>query len=51
MKSGTRVEAEGKMHQFKDKVKEIAGMVIMTAHMEAEGTNETPIGKAQERNG
>lgn len=36
MKSGTRDEAEGKLHQVKGKIKEIAGKVSMNPHLEAE---------------
>ncbi len=51
MKSGTRDEAEGKMHQFKGKTKEIAGKATMSADVEAEGKDENHIGKAQEKSG
>jgi len=37
MKSGTRDEAEGKMHQVKGKIKEIAGKVSTNPDLEAEG--------------
>ena len=39
MKSGTRDEAEGKWHQVKGKVKEIAGELSDDPMLEAEGTN------------
>ena len=51
MKSSTRDEAEGKLHQVKCKVKEIAGKVSMNPHMEAEGQDESLSGKAQEKIG
>jgi len=39
------------MHQFKGKIKEIVGKVIMSGDVEAEGKDETLIGKAQEKTG
>ena len=51
MKSGTRDEAEGKLHQVKGKIKEIAGKVIMNPDLEAEGQDEILVGKAQEKIG
>jgi uncharacterized protein YjbJ (UPF0337 family) len=47
MKSSTRDEAEGKMHQVKGKIKEIAGKVIMNPDLEAEGKGEIRTGKVQ----
>ncbi len=51
MKSGTRDEAEGKWHQAKGKVKEIAGELSDDPILEAEGTNEKMDGKVQEKIG
>jgi uncharacterized protein YjbJ (UPF0337 family) len=49
MKSGTRDDAEGKMHQVKGKIKEIAGKVSMNPDLEAEGKDESRTGKVQEK--
>jgi CheY-like chemotaxis protein len=43
--------AEGKMHQVKGKIKEIAGKVIMNPDLEAEGKEESRTGKVQEKIG
>jgi uncharacterized protein YjbJ (UPF0337 family) len=51
MESGTRDEAEGKMHQGKSKIKEIAGKVSMNPDLEAEGKEERRTGKVQEKIG
>jgi len=51
MKSSTRDEAEGEMHQVKGKIKEIAGKVIMNPDLEAEGKGEIRSGKVQEKIG
>jgi len=51
MKSGTRDETEGKFHQVKGKIKEIAGKVTMNDDLEAEGKKENKGGKAQEKIG
>jgi uncharacterized protein YjbJ (UPF0337 family) len=51
MKSSTRDEAEGKLHQVKGKIKEIAGKVSMNPDLEAEGQDEILDGKAQEKIG
>jgi len=51
MKSSTRDEAEGKMHQVKGKIKEIAGKVIMNPDLKAEGKGEIRTGKVQEKIG
>ena len=48
MKSGTRDEAEGKWHQVKGKVKEVAGKLGDNPDLEAEGKNETKTGEVQE---
>ena len=51
MKSSTRDEAGGKLHQVKGKIKEIAGKVSMNPDLEAEGQDEILVGKAQEKIG
>ena len=51
MKSSTRDEAEGKLHQVKGKIKEIAVKVILDADLEAEGKKENKTGKVQEKIG
>jgi uncharacterized protein YjbJ (UPF0337 family) len=51
MKSGTRDETEGKWHQVKGKIKEIAGKVSMNPDLEAEGKEESITGEVQEKIG
>jgi uncharacterized protein YjbJ (UPF0337 family) len=51
MKSGTRDEAEGKLHQVKGKIKEIAGKASMNPDLEGEGKEENLDGKVQEKIG
>jgi len=51
MKSSTQDNAEGKMHQVKGKIKEIAGKVIMNPDLEAKGKGEISAGKTQEKIG
>jgi uncharacterized protein YjbJ (UPF0337 family) len=51
MKSGTRDEAEGKWHQIKGKIKEVAGELNDDPKLEAEGTNEKIAGNVQEKIG
>jgi len=51
MKSSTRDEAEGKLHQVKGKIKEIAGKMSMNPDLEAEGQDENLSGKAQKKIG
>jgi uncharacterized protein YjbJ (UPF0337 family) len=51
MKSSTRDEAEGKLHQVKGKIKEIAGKLSDNQELEAEGTGEKIAGKVQEKIG
>jgi uncharacterized protein YjbJ (UPF0337 family) len=51
MKSGTRDQAEGKLHQAKGKIKEIAGKVSMDPDLEAAGKDENLDGKIQEKMG
>lgn len=51
MKSSTRDKAEGKFHQMKGKVKEMAGDLTDNPKLEAEGKVENLEGKAQEKMG
>jgi uncharacterized protein YjbJ (UPF0337 family) len=51
MKSGTRDEAEGKWHQVKGKIKEIAGKVGMNPDLEADGKEETKTGQVRDQEG
>ncbi len=51
MKSGNRDEAEGKLHQVKGKIKEIAGQVSANPELEDEGKGEKSEGKVQEKLG
>ncbi len=48
MKSSTRDNLEGKMHQVKGKIKETIGKVAKDHDLAAEGTVEKIGGKAQE---
>lgn len=51
MKSSTRDKAEGKFHQVKGKIKEVAGDLTDNPKLEAEGTGEKMVGRAQEKMG
>jgi len=51
MKSGTRDQAEGKWHQVKGKVKEVAGKLDDNPDLEVEGKNEIKTGEVQEKIG
>jgi uncharacterized protein YjbJ (UPF0337 family) len=51
MKSSTKDNAEGKMHQVKGKVKETVGKVVGNDDLEAEGKVEKLDGKIQEKIG
>jgi len=51
MKSSTKDNAEGKMHQVKGKIKETVGKVVHNSNLEAEGITEKIAGKAQEKIG
>ena len=51
MKSSTRDEAEGGLHQVKGKIKEVAGKLGDNPKLEAEGTGERIAGKVQEKIG
>jgi len=49
MKSSTRDEAEGKLHQVTGTIKEVAGRLSDNPELEAEGKDEILSGKAQEK--
>ncbi|WP_373498258.1 CsbD family protein [Desulfococcus sp.] len=51
MKSSTKDNAEGKMHQVKGKVKETVGKAVGNQDLEAEGKVEKLHGKVQEKLG
>ena len=51
MKSSTKDNAEGKMHQVKGKVKETIGKVVKNRDLESEGKVENLEGKVQEKIG
>jgi len=51
MKSSTRDKAEGKFHQMKGKVKEVAGDLTDNLKLETDGTGEKMAGLAQEKMG
>jgi uncharacterized protein YjbJ (UPF0337 family) len=47
MKPGTQDQVEGKLHDVKGKVKEVAGRITNDPDMEAEGEAEEIAGKIQ----
>ncbi len=49
MKSSTRDEAEGKLHQVKGKIKEVVGRIFNKPDLETEGKVEGTSGKIQEK--
>lgn len=51
MKSSTRDKAEGKFHQMKGKIKEVAGDMTDNPKLEAAGSVEKIAGLAQEKMG
>jgi len=51
MKSSTKDNAEGKMHQVKGTIKEVAGRIIGNKDLESEGKDEHTEGKIQEKLG
>jgi uncharacterized protein YjbJ (UPF0337 family) len=51
MKSSTKDNAEGKMHQVKGKIKETVGKAVGNDDLEAEGKIENLHGKVQEKLG
>jgi uncharacterized protein YjbJ (UPF0337 family) len=51
MKSSTKDKAEGKYHEVKGKIKEMAGELTDNPKLEAEGTSEKVAGKVQKKIG
>jgi len=51
MKSSTKDNAEGKLHQVKGKVKETVGRIVKDRDLESEGIVENINGKTQEKIG
>jgi uncharacterized protein YjbJ (UPF0337 family) len=51
MKSSTKDNVEGKMHQVKGTIKEVAGRIVGNSDLEAEGKEENTDGKVQEKIG
>ncbi len=51
MKPSTKDNAEGKMHQVKGAIKEVAGKIVNNRNLEAEGKVEKLDGKVQEKIG
>jgi uncharacterized protein YjbJ (UPF0337 family) len=51
MKSGTKDQAEGKLHQARGKIKEFVGKVTMNSDLEGAGKDENLAGKVQEKMG
>jgi uncharacterized protein YjbJ (UPF0337 family) len=51
MKSSTKDQAEGTLHELKGKIKEVAGKLSDNPELEAEGTGEKIAGKVQEKIG
>ncbi|WP_373500062.1 CsbD family protein [Desulfococcus sp.] len=51
MKSSTKDNVEGKMHQVKGKIKETVGKAVGNPDLEAEGKVENLEGKIQEKVG
>jgi len=51
MKSSTKDDAKGKMHQVKGKAKQVAGIIAGNDDLKAEGKEENLKGKIQEKVG
>ena len=51
MKSSTRNQAEGKLHEIKGAAKETAGRITNDPDLEDEGTVEKTLGKVQKKVG
>jgi uncharacterized protein YjbJ (UPF0337 family) len=47
MKSGTKDKVEGKYHEAKGKLQEVAGQISGNRDLEAKGTDEKVAGKIQ----
>jgi uncharacterized protein YjbJ (UPF0337 family) len=51
MKASTKDQMEGKFHQVKGKIKEVAGELSDNPKLETEGVGENMAGKVQEKIG
>jgi uncharacterized protein YjbJ (UPF0337 family) len=51
MKSSTKDQANGRIHQIKGKVKEIVGQATSDANLESKGKSERIAGKVQQKVG
>jgi len=51
MKSSTKDQVEGKFHELKGSIKEIAGKLSDNPELEGEGTGEKIAGKIQDKMG
>jgi uncharacterized protein YjbJ (UPF0337 family) len=51
MKSSTKDQAQGKLHEIKGTVKEIAGKLVDNQKLEVEGNDEKIAGKVQSKIG
>jgi uncharacterized protein YjbJ (UPF0337 family) len=51
MKTGSRDQAEGRFHETKGKLKEVAGELSDNQKLEDEGASEKMTGKVQEKIG
>jgi uncharacterized protein YjbJ (UPF0337 family) len=51
MKNSTKDKAEGRFHEVKGKVKEVAGKLSNNPQLEAEGTGEKIAGEVQAKVG
>jgi len=51
MKSSTKDQVEGKLHEVKGTIKEIAGKLSDNPKLEGEGTGEKIAGRVQEKIG
>ena len=51
MKSSTKDQIEGRLHELKGKVKERAGQVVNSPGLEAEGQDEALAGTVQKKIG
>jgi uncharacterized protein YjbJ (UPF0337 family) len=51
MKTSSKNQARGLLHQAKGSVKEVAGKISGNSRLEAEGAGEKVVGKIQEKTG
>ena len=51
MRSSTKDQAKGKIHEIEGRVKEVMGRASNNAKLEAEGQSEKIIGKVQQKAG